>query len=91
MSFDRNNDLLMVHAEHGGTRKITRTNLISGVQTVVADNYLGNPFVSPNELTVDAAGRIYFTDARYIGAGPLQLPNEVYRVDVDGSGHANSA
>lgn len=85
MSFDRNNDLLRANGEDGGTRNITRTNLISGVQTILADNYRGNPFVSPNDLTVDGAGRIYFTDARYTGEGPVHLPNAVYRLDADGT------
>jgi gluconolactonase len=83
--FDCNGDLLAAHDEDGGTRNITRTNLKTGIRTVVADNYRGDRFVSPNDLTTDAMGRVYFTDSRFTGSGPIELPNAVYRVDLDGT------
>jgi gluconolactonase len=51
---------------------------------VVANSYQGKRLNSPNDVTSDAQGRIYFTDARYIGMDPMELPNAVYRVDPNG-------
>ena len=61
-----------------------RHNLKTGETTVVADSYQGKQLVSTNDLTSDAQGRIYFTDARYGGNEPFALPNAIYRVDPNG-------
>jgi gluconolactonase len=82
---DRNGDLLIAQgAEPGGGRAIVRRNLATGATSVVADSYQGKRLVSPNDVTSDAKGRIYFTDARYFGHEPMELPNAVYRIDPDG-------
>ncbi len=53
---------------------------------MLADRYLGKRFNSPNDLTIDTKGRVYFTDPRYVGAEPLELKSEsVYRIDPDGT------
>jgi gluconolactonase len=55
--------------------RVTRTDMKTGKIEVLADNYNGQPFVSPNDITMDANGRLYFTD----------LPGgAVYRIDTDG-------
>ncbi|MBI3683464.1 MAG: SMP-30/gluconolactonase/LRE family protein [Acidobacteria bacterium] len=54
--------------------RVTRTDLATGRLEVLADSYQGKPFDSPNDLTMDNKGRIYFTD----------LPGgAVYRIDPD--------
>ena len=55
---------------------------VSGEETrVVADNFEGVPFNEPNDLAIDARGRIWFTDPNY-GGRPLSIPTEqVYRAD----------
>ena len=68
----------------GGGRAIMRRNLATGAMSVVADRYQGKHLNGPNDLTSDAKGRIYFTDARYGGSEPMELPNAVYRVDPEG-------
>ena len=55
--------------------RVTRTDLTTGRIDVLADAYDNQPFVSPNDITLDGRGRIYFTD---IGGGA------VYRIDPDG-------
>src|SRR4051794_11412086 len=45
-------------------RRVTRTEP-DGTITVLADNYEGKKFNSPNDLAADSKGRIYFTDPRY--------------------------
>src|SRR5262249_33116421 len=43
---------------------------------------------SPNDLTIDEKGRIYFSDPRYLGHEPIDQPIQaVYRIDTDGSIH----
>ena len=83
---DRNGDLLIAQeSELGGGRAIVRRNLRSGAMSVVANAYQGKRLNSPNDVTSDAQGRVYFSDARYFGPEPIELPNAIYRADPDGS------
>ena len=62
------------HAAREMKPRVTRTNLATGEVEVLADNFEGQPFNGPNDLTHDAQNRIYFTD----------LPGgAVYRLDPD--------
>ena len=71
-------------ANSGGHRRVSRTEN-DGSITVLADKYEGKRFNSPNDLTMDAKGRVYFTDPRYVGGDPLELDKQsVYRIDSDG-------
>jgi gluconolactonase len=82
---DRNGDLLIAQeSELGGGRAIVRRNLRTGAMSVVANAYQGKRLNSPNDVTSDARGRVYFTDARYFGSESIELPNAVYRADPDG-------
>jgi len=86
LHIDKNGDLLIAQAndETVGGRAIVRRNLKTGETTMVADSYQGKRLVSPNDVTSDALGRVYFTDARYGGDEPYELPNAIYRVDPNG-------
>jgi gluconolactonase len=71
-------------ANTGGNRRLSVTEKDGTVKTL-ADKYDGKRFNSPNDLTIDAKGRIYFTDPRYVGTEPRELDTEaVYRIDADG-------
>lgn len=60
----------------------------TGKSVILAGLYNGRPFNSPNDLTIDQQGRIYFTDSRYIGYEPIEQPVKgVYRIDKDNSVH----
>lgn len=70
----------------GGRRRIVRTDMKTGSVDVLTDKYEGKRYNSPNDVTVDAKGRIWFTDPYY---GPdrtsLEMDVEgVYRIDPDG-------
>src|SRR5579872_6766408 len=66
-------------ANSGGNRGVTRTEK-DGSITVLADRWQGKRFNSPNDLTVDRTGRVFFTDPRYVGKEPLEISVEgVYR------------
>jgi len=64
-------------------RRITRTEP-DGAITVLADRYEGHRFNSPNDLTIDSRGRIYFTDPRYGRRDDMEMIEGVYRVDAPG-------
>ena len=64
-------------------RRITRTE-VDGTVTVLADRYEGKKFNSPNDLTMDSRGRIYFSDPRYGKREGMELEEAVYRIDAPG-------
>ena len=60
----------------------------TGKAVIIAGTFEGNKFNSPNDITLDEKGRVYFSDPRYQGAEPVEQPVEaVYRIDPDGSIH----
>jgi gluconolactonase len=87
LMFDREGRLV---ACESGARRVTRTER-NGAITVLADRYHGQRFNTPNDLTMDSKGRIYFTDPRY---GPRtgmemrdaegRLVEGIYRINAPG-------
>ena len=72
-------------ANSGGNRRVTITET-DGKVRVLADKWKGKRFNSPNDVTIDTQGRVYFTDPRYVGDEPREIDTEsVYRVDTDGT------
>jgi len=72
-------------ANTGGGRRISITEADGKVRTL-ADRWNNKRFNSPNDLTIDAKGCVYFTDPRYVGSEPREIDTEsVYRVDPDGT------
>ena len=72
-------------ANTGGNRRISVTEKDGTVRTL-ADRWNGKRFNSPNDLTLDTKGRVYFTDPRYVGNEPREIATEsVYRIDPDGT------
>src|SRR5262245_912721 len=49
----------------GGRRRIVRTHMKTGETMVLTEWYNGKRYNSPNDVCVDAVGRIWFTDPRY--------------------------
>lgn len=66
-----------------GERRVTRTEK-DGSITVLADRYQGARFNSPNDLTIDSKGRIYFSDPRYGPREGMEMKEGVYRIDAPG-------
>lgn len=88
MKFDAHGRLVVAEGADFGGRRITRTDMQTGKSDIIAGLYEGKPFNSPNDLTIDEKGRIYFTDPRYVGNEPVEQPvMGVYRIDTDGSVH----
>lgn len=92
LAFDHQGRL--VACEGGGApsnRRVTRTEL-DGTITVLASHYQGKRINSPNDLTIDSQGRIYFSDPRYRDRTGLEQFDKqgraiegVYRIDPDGT------
>ena len=86
--FDAEGRLVVAEGADFGGRRITRTDMTTGKSEIIAGLYNGKPFNSPNDLSIDEQGRIYFTDPRYAGDEPVEQPIfGVYRIDPDGSVH----
>jgi gluconolactonase len=87
LHIDKRGDLIIAQTADTpatGGRAVVRRDLTTNVMTVLADSYGGKRLVGPNDVTSDAQGRIYFTDARYGGIEPMESPNAVYRIDPTG-------
>lgn len=69
----------------GGDFKVTEMDQNGKVINVLAEEYNGKPFNSPNDLVIDKKGGIYFTDPRF---GENQILNQdieaVYYIKPDG-------
>ena len=86
--FDAQGRFVVAEGADFGGRRITRTDMTTGKSEILAGLYNGKPFNSPNDLSIDEQGRIYFTDPRYAGDEPVEQPIfGVYRIDPDGSVH----
>jgi gluconolactonase len=70
----------------GGRRRVVRTDLKTGVVEVLTDRFEGKRYNSPNDIVVDANGRVWFTDPYYgEDRASLELDAEaVYRIETDG-------
>ncbi len=88
LKFDAWNRLIAAEGADFGGRRVTRTDLNTGKAEIIAGLYEGRPFNSPNDITIDEMGRIYFSDPRYLGHEPVdQAIFAVYRIDPDGKIH----
>jgi gluconolactonase len=71
-------------------RRMSRTDP-DGKIVVLTDRYQGKRYNSPNDLTLDSKGRLYFSDPRYGDRTGMEILDDkgrtvegVYRVDPDG-------
>lgn len=88
IKFDAQGNMIVAEGADYGGRRVTRTDMKTGKSYIIAGLFEGRPFNSPNDITIDARGRIYFSDPRYLGHEPIdQALMAVYRIDLDGSIH----
>jgi gluconolactonase len=84
--FDLEGRMVVAEGADFGGQCVIRTDMATGKSEIVAGLYNGRSFNAPNDLAIDEAGRIYFTDPRYVGHEPVEQPvMGVYRIDPDGS------
>ena len=78
--FEKNGNLIVCV---GGTGKLASIDP-QGKITILADQYKGKPFNSPNDLWIDPKGGFYFTDPRYGNRNNLPQDGEhVYYLSAD--------
>jgi len=88
IKFDASGNMIVAEGADYGGRRVTRTDMKTGKSYIIAAMYEGRPLNSPNDITIDAKGRIYFSDPRYLGHETIDQPVVgVYRIDTDGSLH----
>lgn len=88
LKFDAEGNLIAAEGADYGGRRITKTNMKTGKTYILAGEFDHKPLNSPNDITIDEKGRIYFSDPRYLGHEPVEQPVQaVYRIDLDGSIH----
>ncbi len=88
LKFDAQGRLLAAEGADYGGRRVTRTDMKTGKAEILAAMFEGRPINSPNDMTIDEKGRIYFSDPRYLGYEPIDQPFQaVYRIDPDRSIH----
>ena len=59
--FDAEGNLVIAEGNDFGGRRISKTDMKTGKNYILAGLYGGRPFNGPNDLTIDESGRIYFT------------------------------
>jgi gluconolactonase len=86
--FDRAGRLLACDSEHRRMVRIAR----DGTLAVLTDRFAGKRYNTPNDLTIDSKGRIYFSDPRYGPKDGMEQRDAagatvegVYRIDPDGT------
>lgn len=86
IKFDADGNMIVAEGADYGGRRITRTDMKTGKSYIIAGMFEGRPFNSPNDITIDEKGRIYFSDPRYLGHEPIDQPvMGVYRIDTNGA------
>jgi gluconolactonase len=88
IKFDAKGDMIVAEGADFGGRRVIRTDMKTGKSYIIAGLFEGRPFNSPNDISIDEKGRIYFSDPRYLGHEPIEQPVQaVYRIDTDGTIH----
>jgi len=88
IKFDAMGNMIVAEGADYGGRRVTRTDMKTGKSQIIAAMFQGRPLNSPNDITIDEKGRIYFSDPRYVGHEPIeQSIASVYRIDTDGTLH----
>ena len=85
LKFDAQGRLLAAEGADYGGRRVTRTDMKTGKAEIIAGMFEGRPLNSPNDITIDEQGRVYFSDPRYLGYEGIDQPvMAVYRIDPGG-------
>lgn len=63
-----------------GIPRVTRTDLRTGVVEILADTFEGKPLVGPNDVTIDAQGRLYFTELNGAAVYRIDAPGKIARI-----------
>jgi gluconolactonase len=88
IKFDAEGNMIVAEGADFGGRRLIKTDMKTGKSYILAAEYEHRRLNSPNDITIDEKGRIYFSDPRYLGHEPVEQPIQaVYRLDPDGKLH----
>jgi gluconolactonase len=88
IKFDAEGNMIIAEGADYGGRRVIKTDMKTGRSWIIAASFEGRRLNSPNDITIDEKGRIYFSDPRYLGHEPIEQPLQaVYRIDLDGTLH----
>ncbi|MFN0079186.1 MAG: SMP-30/gluconolactonase/LRE family protein [Prosthecobacter sp.] len=83
LEFDPAGNLVACEGADFGGRRISRTDMQTGLCSILTATFEGRPFNAPNDLAIARDGRIFFTDPKYVGPEPVEQPvMAVYRIDT---------
>ncbi|MFM8217804.1 MAG: SMP-30/gluconolactonase/LRE family protein, partial [Planctomycetaceae bacterium] len=70
----------------GGRRSLVRTDLATGLVTVLTERFEGRRYNAPNDVAARTNGQLFFTDPCYGDRTQMEFAHEsVYRVDPSGT------
>lgn len=78
LKYDGNDGLIC--ADHGAKR-VTRIDTKRKLMQVLTDSFEGRPYLGPNDVCLDLAGNVYFSDP---GIDSDPVPGAVYRIAMEG-------
>lgn len=70
----------LIACEAGAWPRVTRTDLATGRTEIIAENFNGQPFSGPNDVTIDSRERLYFTDLTGGAVYRIDAPGKVERI-----------
>ena len=70
----------MLGTQVQGRPAIVRTDLRTGKDEVLVDNYQGKPLQGPNDITIDGKGRLYFTAREEVAVYRVDGPGKIERI-----------
>lgn len=81
LMFDRDGRLIACCGANYGSQALCEITAAGNVKVLVS-RYEGRKFNAPNDLVIHPDGSIYFSDPRYAGPEPMEIPHmSVYRFD----------
>lgn len=74
LEFDPSGNLVACEGADFGGRRISRTDMQTGLCSILTATFDGRPYNAPNDLAIARDGRVFFTDPKYVGPEPLEQP-----------------
>jgi gluconolactonase len=84
LEFDPAGNLVACEGADFGGRRVSRTDMRTGLCSILTATFDGRAYNAPNDLAIARDGRIFFTDPKYVGPEPLEQPvMAVYCIGTD--------
>jgi gluconolactonase len=82
LAFDKKGRLIACESK---AKRLTRTDMKSGLSEIVAGSFEQKFFNSTNDVVIDERGNIYFSDPKFSGSEPMYQPvHGIYKMDTLG-------